>query len=224
MTDEEIFLNLEEYPDEKPLTSKKEKISTASSSSSSVSELKRKESKGLLYEPPEQTSVKIYNGHEFNEDAKGFVHVYTDGSCVSNGKLTAAAGLGVYFGQNHPLNASEPVEGRPTNNVGEIQAAIRAIQDAQKCGIRKLKIFTDSQFVINSVCKWMSSWKRKGWLLATGKPVVNHLDFKRLDELIESGNTLIQWAYIPAHKGHHGNEEADKLAKIGASLFRKKEK
>lgn len=166
----------------------------------------------------------MFNGHKFQQDAKGFVHVYTDGSCEGNGKYTAAAGLGVYYGENHEMNVAEPVIGKPTNNAGEIQAAIRAIQDAQKCEIKRLNIFTDSQFLINSVCKWMSSWKRKDWKLATGKKVVNERDFKHLDQLIESGDMAIKWSYIPAHSGHPGNEAADKLAKVGASLYRSNNK
>lgn len=140
----------------------------------------------------------------------------TDGSCENNGKKNAFAGLGVYFGKNHPLNSSEPVKGRATNNSGEIQAAIKAIQDAQEHSIKRLNIFTDSHFLINSVCKWMSSWKTRGWMLSNGKPVINVTDFKKLDELIQSGKTLIKWSYIAAHRGHTGNEMADKLAKEGA--------
>ncbi len=29
--------------------------------------------------------------------------VYTDGACSNNGKKNAAAGIGVYWGDNHPL-------------------------------------------------------------------------------------------------------------------------
>lgn len=168
----------------------------------------------------QKTTLKTYGGHQFHEDTEGFVHVYTDGSCENNGKKHAIAGLGVYFGDNHPLNSSEPVKGRATNNVGEIQAAIKAISDAQKHDVKRLNIFTDSQFLINSVCKWMPAWKQKGWKLATGKPVVNQVDFKKLDELIESGNILIKWSYVEAHRGHTGNEEADRLAKEGAQKQR----
>lgn len=171
---------------------------------------------------PEKTTLKMYGGHHFHEDSEGFVHVYTDGSCENNGKKHAIAGLGVYFGDNHPLNASEPVKGRATNNVGEIQAAIKAIHDAQKHGVKRLNIFTDSQFLINSVCKWMAAWKAKNWKLSSGKPVANEVDFKKLDQLIESGNVLIKWSYIAAHRGHAGNEEADRLAKEGAQKNKKK--
>lgn len=171
---------------------------------------------------PQMTTLKSYGKYQFHEDPEGFVHVYTDGSCENNGKKNATAGLGVYFGDNHPLNAADPVKGRATNNAGEIQAAIKAIEDAQKHTIKRLNIFTDSQFLINSVCKWMTAWKAKGWMLSSGKPVVNQIDFKRLDQLINSGNMLIKWSYIAAHRGHTGNEEADRLAKEGAKKYLRK--
>ncbi|XP_038122121.1 ribonuclease H1 [Culex quinquefasciatus] len=62
----------------------------------------------------------IYNFHQ-NED--GFVYVYTDGSWEGNGTAAACAGLGVYFGEGHTLNA---VSGRATNNCREFQAAALA--------------------------------------------------------------------------------------------------
>lgn len=47
--------------------------------------------------------MKQYGIHYFLEDADGFVHVYTDGSCEGNGRDNAVAGLGVYFAEGHPL-------------------------------------------------------------------------------------------------------------------------
>jgi ribonuclease HI len=227
-SDDELFLNLPEYPDastagtsSKPASASKSKTA-AKSKAKPPKDPKPKDPRSIPFNPPPPTTEKLYNKLKFQEDSAGFVHVYTDGSCEGNGKVAAAAGLGVYFGENHELNVSEPVTGRPTNNVGEIQAAIRAIKDAQNVGIKRLNIFTDSQFLINSICKWISGWKRKDWKLANGKPVANVKDFKELDQLIESGNMLIKWSYIPAHSGHVGNEAADKLAKIGANLYRTK--
>lgn len=34
---------------------------------------------------------------------RGYVVVYTDGSCLNNGKPDAKAGIGVWFGANNPL-------------------------------------------------------------------------------------------------------------------------
>ncbi|XP_022828099.1 ribonuclease H1-like isoform X2 [Spodoptera litura] len=145
--------------------------------------------------------------------------VYTDGACSANGRSGARAGLGVYWGDGHPLNVSEPVSGRATNNCGEIQASTKAIKIALQNGIQKLAINTDSKFVINSVTKWMPGWKRKGWKLASGEPVKNEKDFKDLDSV--KHKLQIKWNYVEAHRGIHGNEMADELAKAGAAMYNK---
>ncbi|XP_072935714.1 ribonuclease H1 [Epargyreus clarus] len=155
----------------------------------------------------------------FTEDNDGFVQVYTDGACSANGRSGAKAGLGVYWGDNHPMNRSEPVSGRATNNCGEIQAASCAIKTALQNGVTKLSINTDSKFLINSVTKWMPGWKRKGWKLQSGEPVKNEIDFKELDQLQDQ--LQIKWNYVEAHRGVHGNEMADQLAKAGAAMYNK---
>lgn len=110
--------------------------------------------KTKLIEPP-QPKRRRSNNSTFSEDGDGFVEVYTDGACSANGRQGARAGLGVYWGDGHSLNISEPVSGRATNNCGEIQAATQAIKQALENGVTKLAINTDSQFLINSVTKWM---------------------------------------------------------------------
>lgn len=224
--DDEAFQNLKEYGDDSKVSTK---IQTRPTSSKLIPPQPKKprtqkkdDPMAIKFKPPPPTKTKIYKGLKFNEDSEGFVHVYTDGSCENNGKRNAAAGLGVYFGEDHQLNVAEPVTGRPTNNAGEIQAAIRAIRDAQSHEVKRLNIFTDSQFVIKSVCTWIPNWKRKDWKLSTGKKVVNHKNFQELDALIEDGNMLIKWSYIRAHKGYDGNEKADELAKMGATKYRNK--
>ena len=62
--------------------------------------------------------------------------MYTDGACTKNGKKGAKAGIGVFWSDKHgtlanSLNVSEPVRGnRATNNVGEIQAITRCLEQA----------------------------------------------------------------------------------------------
>ncbi|CAO1430365.1 unnamed protein product [Diamesa serratosioi] len=218
-SDDDMFLNLEEpasQPKQKsPKAAPKKKIKIDTKSKTIPNKLPP-----IKFEKPKETSVKMYKGQAFNEDKDGFVHVYTDGSCENNGSTKRAkAGLGVFFGVGSELNLAEPVKGRATNNVGEIQASIEAIKIAQRYDIKRLIIFTDSQFLIKSACIWMGKWKTKDWKLPTGKPVANKEDFVELDRLIETGNILIKWSYIPAHKGYSGNEEADDLAKEGAQKY-----
>lgn len=119
-------------------------------------------------------------------------------------------------------NCSEPVVGPATNNRGEIQAATKAIQLSIGCDIKKLCINTDSQFLINSVTKWFSGWKAKGWRLSSGQPVKNETDFRALDQTLQDNSDLkVKWTYVPAHTGILGNERADELAKIGAQSYKK---
>lgn len=111
--------------------------------------------RAIMIEPPQAKRRKSSGGSDFKMDNDGYVEVYTDGACSANGRSGARAGLGVYWGEGHPLNVSEPVSGRATNNCGEIQAATKAIKQALQNGVQKLSINTDSQFLINSVTKWI---------------------------------------------------------------------
>uniref|UniRef100_A0A182WQW3 RNase H type-1 domain-containing protein n=1 Tax=Anopheles minimus TaxID=112268 RepID=A0A182WQW3_9DIPT len=156
----------------------------------------------------------------FQKDADGFVQVYTDGSCEGNGTANASAGYGVYFGDKHPLNTSQPVSGRATNNCGEIQAATRALQLAREQGVDRVAINTDSKFLIDSATKWVPGWKQNDWTLANGGPVKNKSDFVALDREMSRGGMQVKWNHVDAHRGNHGNERADQLARKGSEMYR----
>ncbi|XP_056420088.1 ribonuclease H1-like [Hyla sarda] len=142
------------------------------------------------------------------------VIVYTDGCCSKNGRHSARAGIGVYWGPNHPLNVAERLEGRQTNQRAEIQAACKAVEQAKSQNITKLVIYTDSMHTINGITKWIKSWKTKDWKMSTGKEVINREDFEKLDRLVQGLD--VKWMHIPGHAGFGGNEEADRLAREGA--------
>ncbi|XP_032041101.1 ribonuclease H1 isoform X1 [Aythya fuligula] len=144
-----------------------------------------------------------------------FAVVYTDGCCSGNGRNRARAGIGVYWGPGHPLNISERLPGRQTNQRAEIHAACKAIEQAKSQNIKKLIIYTDSKFTINGITSWVDNWKTNGWRTSSGGSVINKEDFERLDNL--SKGIEIQWMHIPGHAGFQGNEEADRLAREGAS-------
>uniref|UniRef100_A0A182LUJ3 RNase H type-1 domain-containing protein n=1 Tax=Anopheles culicifacies TaxID=139723 RepID=A0A182LUJ3_9DIPT len=154
----------------------------------------------------------------FKKDSDGFVQVYTDGSCEGNGTSRAAAGIGVYFDEGHPLNTARPVTGRATNNTGEIQAATRAIQLARENGVDRLAINTDSKFLIDSATKWVPGWKQNDWTLSGGGPVKNKTDFVALDRELSRGDVKVKWNHVDAHRGNLGNERADQLARKGSEI------
>ncbi|XP_072306524.1 ribonuclease H1 isoform X2 [Eucyclogobius newberryi] len=143
------------------------------------------------------------------------VVVYTDGCCTSNGKRSARAGIGVYWGPHHELNVAERLEGRQSNQRAELQAARKALELAKEHNIHKLVLYTDSKFTINGVTTWVKSWKLNGWRLKSGGAVINKDDFMQLDRL--NSELQVTWLHIPGHAGYHGNEEADRLSREGAA-------
>ncbi|XP_046455655.1 ribonuclease H-like isoform X2 [Daphnia pulex] len=154
----------------------------------------------------------------FHVDSEGFVQVYVDGSCFENGKNGAKAGLGVFFGNGHAMNVSKAVQSDSTqsNNSGELQAVKEALRVAKQCGIKKLKIHSDSQYVIKCFNYWVKSWQTKGWMTSASTPVKNKKVIEEICDIWNSENIQIEWNFVPAHRGIRGNEAADRLAKNGA--------
>ncbi|XP_078130079.1 ribonuclease H1 [Sander vitreus] len=155
-----------------------------------------------------------------SESTDGFTYmgnavvVYTDGCCSNNGQKGARAGIGVYWGCNHPLNVAERLHGRQTNQRAEIQASCRALELAKENNIKKLVLYTDSKFTINGVTSWVKNWKLNGWRLKSGGEITNKDDFVKLDRL--NAELEVVWMHIPGHAGYRGNEEADRLSREGA--------
>lgn len=77
-------------------------------------------------------------------------------------------------------NVSKPVKGRPTSNTAEIQACLTALRIVKKHEVERVKIVTDSQFVVNAMTKWIETWKSSKWKNSTGKEVKNKSDFIKL--------------------------------------------
>ncbi|XP_077990851.1 ribonuclease H1-like [Glandiceps talaboti] len=142
------------------------------------------------------------------------VAVYTDGCCTSNGRRGARAGIGVYWGPEHPKNVADRLHGRQTNQTAEIMAAVKALETAKEMNIDKIAIYTDSMFTINCITQWIHNWKRNNWRTRTG-PVIHKDELIQLESLCEQVD--VKWVHVPGHSNIHGNEEADKLAKEGAS-------
>ncbi|XP_011345692.2 ribonuclease H1 isoform X2 [Ooceraea biroi] len=155
----------------------------------------------------------------FIMDEDGYVNVFTDGACSANGHKGARAGIGVWFQDDHPLNVSRPVEGRPTNNMAEIQAVTIAARQAKKAGIKKLKVNTDSKFLISCITQWMPRWKKRGWTTLNNKPVINKTELLEMEKELEL--LTVAWNHVNGHVGIHGNEMADKLAKEGSLSYKR---
>ncbi|CAI9732839.1 ribonuclease H1-like isoform X2 [Octopus vulgaris] len=166
-------------------------------------------------EPPEKKKCVEeeggFTGKKFADD-DGVV-VFTDGCCFHNGKHGASAGLGVYWGDGEK-NTSERLGGRQTNNRAEIYAAIRAVEQAKAKNISNLTINTSSEFIMNSMTKWLKTWKKNNWTKSDGKELINKEDLQKLDKKLEGIN--VKWVHVDKHCA--GCKAADNLANKGAKL------
>lgn len=104
-----------------------------------------------------------------------------------------------------------------TNNVGELTAVLELFRATAHLD-DELLVQCDSQYVINSVTKWMPGWKRKGWRKADGKPVMNVEILKELDAELVGRRYRFEW--VKGHVGHPMNEAADERARAAAEAFK----
>ena len=91
-------------------------------------------------------------------------------------------------------NVSEPCQGRATNNNAEIEAATRAAEQAKEGGFEKIRIHTDSRFVIDCVTKWIGVWKRNGWRTHRKSPVVNRRELQIMMDALKG--LEVEWVKL----------------------------
>jgi len=104
-----------------------------------------------------------------------------------------------------------------TNNQGELMAVLDLFRATAHLPGEDLRILCDSQYVINSITKWMPGWKRKGWRKADGKPVLNVELLKELDRELAGRTYTFEW--VKGHAGHDLNEAADERARAAATAY-----
>ncbi|TAE52682.1 MAG: ribonuclease HI [Nostocales cyanobacterium] len=139
--------------------------------------------------------------------------IYTDGACTGN-PGPGGWGMVVYFsdGSVHEMGDSSPYT---TNNKMEMQAAIAALQFFANSGqTQPINLYTDSEYLINCVTKWLPGWKKKGWKKSDGSPVQNQDLLETLDRL---NNRLVKWQHVRGHSGNIGNERCDVIARSYAN-------
>ncbi|CAD7014718.1 unnamed protein product [Ceratitis capitata] len=92
------------------------------------------------------------------------------------------------------VKIAEAASGRMTRNVGDIEAAIAAIESAIRVDIPKLCLHTSSEFLLNAVAFWMNNWQRNKWRNKEGKVIQNRKQFEKLYKLLHESPIDITWA------------------------------
>jgi ribonuclease HI len=129
----------------------------------------------------------------------------TDGACLGNPGPGGWAAILKYNGKEKELYGFEP---HTTNNRMELTAAIEGLRALKEhC---QVEVVTDSEYVKNGITQWLAGWKRKGWLTAAKKPVVNRDLWEELDAQVQRHTT--NWVWTKGHASHADNNRADELA------------
>ncbi|MCA1198233.1 ribonuclease HI [Sphingomonas sp. R647] len=137
------------------------------------------------------------------------VEIATDGACKGNPGRGGWGALLRMGAVEKELSGGEP---HTTNNRMELMAAIQGLKALNKpC---RVKLSTDSRYVMDGLTKWIKGWQRNGWKTADRKPVKNS---DLWIELLDAAKPhRIEWQWVKGHAGHPDNERADKLASDAA--------
>ena len=134
-----------------------------------------------------------------------------DGSALGN---PGPAGWAWYIDDDHWASGGWA---HGTNNMGELKAVLDLFEATAARPEAKLRVYCDSQYVINSLTKWMPGWKKKGWKKSDGKPVLNRDLLEVLDQALTGRDYEFIW--VKGHAGHELNEKADSLANGAARAY-----
>ena len=131
--------------------------------------------------------------------------IFTDGACSFNpGPGGWAARLLYGDGRVVELGGFVP---ETTNNRMELQAAIEGLRVAPSDVA--ITLVTDSEYLRKGITEWIHGWKKRGWLTAAKKPVLNQDLWRSLDQL---NTPAVQWQYTEGHAGDPDNERCDQIA------------
>lgn len=162
------------------------------------------------------------------------ITIFTDGSTYNNGKRNAKGGVGVYFEDGICQNISEKFKGEiATNQKCELLAVLKGLDSIKKKVGRQsnkynIIVYTDSEYVINCMTKWIRNWINNEWKRKKRNGAVAQVKNKSFLQSLwirqKDFNTVI-YNHVRSHqkepyeKNSHkyrlwkGNDEADKLAK-----------
>jgi ribonuclease HI len=141
------------------------------------------------------------------------VTLYTDGACKGN---PGVGGWGAFLQSGRHSKELFGGEANTTNNRMELTAVIQGLAALKRPCI--VNIYTDSQYVKNSMQEWIHNWKARGWKTASKQPVKNVELWQALDA--EVNKHQVHWHWIKGHAGNPGNEKADELANRGVELIK----
>lgn len=166
-----------------------------------------------------QSHNNPYTNNSVTENNIPDYYVYTDGSCLNNGKINAVAGIGIFFGIDDIRNVSRKIDGKQTNNAAELTAIIETYYIIKNDIIngKRVAIVSDSEYSIKCVSSYGEKCEKNGWTT----DIPNKELVKTAYEIYKNKQN-IQFIHIMAHTNNTdihsiGNDHADRLANSSIS-------
>ena len=161
------------------------------------------------------TNNTTNNNNNLNIIGNNILVIYTDGACSNNGKKNAKAGIGIYIDNMYSI--SEKLEGKQTNQRAELYAILKSLKIININDYTSIIIYTDSQYSINCITKWIKNWIKNNWKDKHNKPVKNKDLIEPIYNIYKTNNN-IKFTHILAHTNLQdchslGNNKADMLAR-----------
>ncbi len=133
------------------------------------------------------------------------VRLITDGACLGN---PGPGGWAAVLRFNEHAKEIWGCAPHTTNNRMELTAAIEGLRSLRESC--EVEVTTDSEYLKNGITTWIHNWKRKGWMTAAKKPVVNQDLWQELER--EAARHQVTWAWTRGHASHADNNRCDELA------------
>lgn len=142
------------------------------------------------------------------------IALYSDGGCRGN----PGPGAFAFVAQNHDgsiLTEGVEFSSHTTNNKMELSGPIKGLQELKDLlpepRLTRVKVITDSKYVVDGMKSWVQGWKNRGWKKADGKTPENLELWQELD-LTRNDFLEIDWVWVKGHGGHPQNEYCDQKA------------
>ena len=143
--------------------------------------------------------------------------IVSDGACSQNpgpggwGLIVVAPGQGVFeFGGEDPST---------TNNRMELFSFYRGLQEvfrfASSIEVRRLRIISDSKYVLEGAERNLRNWVKQGWKTQAGEDVKNRDLWERIQkgqEMLREKGFQFRYELVKGHAGSEANERVDQIA------------
>ncbi|XP_042277068.1 protein NYNRIN-like [Thunnus maccoyii] len=131
------------------------------------------------------------------------------------------AGVGIVWANRTVEEPNHYQLGAKTSQYAEIAAVLIALQQATRRAVGQLVICSDSNYARHSFISHFPTWKENGMRNARNKEVKHSELFLACDRLVIDHGMTVYWKKVKGHSqisgpDKDGNDEADRLAKLGA--------